>query len=53
MRTIRYYLKTSFIIDDTNDDAAELLEQIRKDLSESISEYSDTWRPNIKIWEED
>lgn len=49
---MKYTLQVSFIIYDSNDDQFELIEQIREDISDVISDYSDTWKPNIKIWEE-
>lgn len=49
---MRYCLQVSFIMDDTNYDQNELIEEIRNGVSDIISEYSDTWKPNIKIWEE-
>ena len=49
---MRYCLQVSFIMDDVNDDQHELIEEIRKEVSDTISNYSDTWKPNIKIWEE-
>lgn len=49
---MKYCLQVSFIMDDTNDDQNELIEEIRNEVSDTISNYSDTWKPNIKIWEE-
>lgn len=49
---MRYCLQVSFIMDDVNDDQHELIEEIRKEVSDTISNYSDTWKLNIKIWEE-
>lgn len=49
---MRYCLQVSFIMDDINDDQNELIEEIHKDVSEVVSNYSDTWKPNVKIFEE-
>lgn len=49
---MKYCLQISFIMDDTNDDQNELIEKIRNEVSDIIFDYSDTWIPNIKIWEE-
>ena len=49
---MKYCLQVSFIMDDTNDDQNKLIEEIRNEVSDTISNYSDTWKPNIKIWEE-
>lgn len=49
---MKYCLQVSFIMDDTNDDQNELIEEIRNEVFDIIFNYSDTWKPNIKIWEE-
>lgn len=49
---MRYCLQVSFIMDDTDDNQNELIEEIRKDVSDTISNCSETWKPNVEIWEE-
>lgn len=43
---------TSFVIDDYDPEAGELVEDIRRDVSDSISEKTETWKPKILISEE-
>ena len=43
---------TSFIIDDCELDSGELIEDIRHGISDVISEYSETYKPEVKITED-
>lgn len=43
---------TSFVIDDCDPEVGELVEDIRRDVSDSISEKTETWKPKILISEE-
>ena len=48
---MKYILEVEFTMDDNADDESELIEQIRSDVQDSISEYSETYKPKVKIRE--
>lgn len=50
---MRCTLQVSFNMDDLNPDSEEMIEAIRNEVQDTISNYSETWKPKVKIWEEE